>query len=255
MTKTLLALAALSAASLTAATQTFSVTTNPNGYNPGPTVSYDTLAVFNSVPGGSCAAVGALGVTATCLPGFDNQGGTRTLTGVNLFIETQMNQGGTWRNDGGSPATYGYGYIGIGGAPAAQILVNGLGLGAAFIQNGTAAFTNFRSDLQNPGGVGSFSTVQEFADNGGGPLGPAVPLAGFDNGGALIPYQVLAQAGFLSTCTNGNCFSDIQTRMGARITVQYTYTVDETGVPEPSTNVLMGAGLLVIGLVSRKFVR
>ena len=102
MTKTLLALAALSAASLSAATQTFSVSTSPN-FDPGPTVSYSTL--LN-------------------LPGFNNALGT--LTAVNLYVETQMNQGGTWRNDGGNQTTYGYGYISILGNPAAQISVTGL---------------------------------------------------------------------------------------------------------------------------------
>lgn len=231
MTKYLLALAALSAASLSAATQTFSVTTSPN-FDPGPTVSYSTL--LN-------------------LPGFN--GALGTLTGVNLYIETQMNQGGTWRNDGGNQTTYGYGYIGLNGNPAARISVNGLGLLAAFIQDGTAGFTNFRSDTQDPGQTGSFSTIQEFANNGSGPLGPAVNIAGFSNGGANIGYNVDAVAGFLSTCGNGNCSADIQTRMGARITVTYTYDERVDGVPEPTTQVLVGAGLLLVGLVSRRFSR
>jgi hypothetical protein len=231
MTKHLLALAAFSAASLSAATLTFSVSTSPS-FDPGPTVSYSTL--LN-------------------LPGFN--GALGTLTGVNLYIETQMNQGGTWRNDGGNQTTYGYGYIGLNGNPAARISVNGLGLLTAFIQDGTSAFTGFRSDTQNPGQTGTFSTIQEFANNGSGPLGPSVSITGFSNGGANIPYSVDAVAGFLSTCGNGNCFADIQTRMGARITVTYTYDERVDGVPEPATQVLVGAGLLLVGLVSRRFAR
>lgn len=78
----------------------------------------------------------------------------------------------------------------------------------------------------------------------------------------LVPYIGLGSLNYLTTPTasfsnicGGDCQITNFSRYGVRMTLTYDYTADETGVPEPSTNALMGAGLLVIGLVSRKFAR
>ena len=213
-----LALAALMGLSLNAATISFGPVSTTPSFNPGDQSSYVqflNLPLFNP----------ALG----------------TLTGVEITVDTQLNKSGNMVNNGSNAASLGYTY-----GPTS---IGVTGLGVVHSQVATAAFTVGQTFLNVPGsgGVVNIAALQEF--DLGNVFNPGI--AGF-TGVGTTPYQVDAVANLFTSCGSGNCATNIATLMGAQISVTYTYTVDETGVPEPSTNLLMGAGLLLVGLIARK---
>lgn len=98
----------------------------------------------------------------------------------------------------------------------------------------------------------TFDTGILFDNTSNAGVNPAVltPFIGVGN----LNYLTTPNASFANVC-GGDCTITNFSRYGVRMTITYDYTADESGIPEPTTQVLVGAGLLLVGLVSRRFAR
>ncbi|MDZ7638019.1 MAG: PEP-CTERM sorting domain-containing protein [Bryobacterales bacterium] len=204
---------------LHAATITLGPIAQPGGYNLGDQTSFNTNIL---------------------LPQFN--AGLGTLTGVEITVDTQINKDGSLVNNGSNAAPVSYNYT------LATISVTGEGVNHS--QSASGTFTVGETFLNVAGGGGSvpISSLQEF--DLGNIFNPG-NLSAFIGGGT-IAYAVNGSAILNTGCGSGNCATLINTRMGAQISVTYTYEPDTNEIPEPASFALVGLGVLALGLVGRR---
>jgi hypothetical protein len=180
-------------------------------------------------------------VSQILLPQFDSSLGT--LTGVQITVDTQINKSGSMTNNGSIAATLSYGYN------LAQITVNGEGV--SHLQQATNTFT-FGEVFLNVAGNGGTVQIQSLQEFDLANIFNPGNLSAFIGAGT-VAYAVNGDANLLTGCGSGNCATNIFTRMGAQMTVTYTYEPDEENpIPEPTTFVLVGLGVLGLGLIGRR---
>lgn len=204
---------------LQAATITLGPVSSAGGYSPGNQTSYSDSIL---------------------LPQFN--AGLGTLTGVEITIDSQINKSGSLVNNGSEAAPVSYSYT------LAQISVTGSGVN--YSQSATSTFTNGEifGSVSGEGGSVVIAELQEFSlDN----LFNPGDLSAFIGAGT-VAYAVNASAILNTDCGSGNCGTLINTRMGAQMTVTYTYEPDVNQVPEPASIAMVGLGVLALGLVGRR---
>lgn len=165
-----------------------------------------------------------------------------TLTGVQITVDTQLQKSGTLVNNGSNATNMNYLY------QSGQITVAGEGVNHT--QNASSTFIAGES-FSNVAGGGGIATIAFLQETFLGDVFNPSNLSAFIGTGT-VDYAVNAAANLLTGCGNANCASNIVTKMGAQMTVTYTYTPDTNEVPEPASFAMVGLGVLALGLIGRR---
>jgi len=175
---------------LQAATITLGPVSSSGGYDPGNQTSYSDSIL---------------------LPQFN--AGLGTLTGVEISIDSQINKSGSLVNNGSNAAPVSYSYT------LAQISVTGEGVNHLQTATGTFTAGEIFANVVGEGGTVEIADLQEFSlDN----LFNPGDLSAFIGAGT-VAYAVNASALLNTGCGSGNSGTLVNTRMGAQMTVTYTY--------------------------------
>ncbi len=208
----------LAVAGLQAATISYGPVSTTPGFDPGDQTSYTQTISLNQ---------------------FDSSLGT--LTGVQITVDTQLQKSGTLENNGSNAANLSYFY------QSGSITVNGEGV--THTQDATATFLAGES-FNGVAGGGGVATITFLQESSLGNVFNPLDLSAFIGLGT-VDYAVNAAADLFTGCGNANCASNITTRMGARMTVTYTYEPSMNEVPEPASFAMVGLGVLALGLIGR----
>lgn len=165
-----------------------------------------------------------------------------TLTGVQITVDTQLQKSGSLVNNGTNATALSYFY------QSGAITVNGEGVSHSQAASSTFLGGESFANIAGGGGVATIAFLQE--SDLGNVFNPG-NLSAFI-GTSTVDYLVNAGANLFTGCGSANCDSQIVTKMGAQMTVTYTYLPDTNEVPEPASFAMVGLGVLALGLIGRK---
>jgi hypothetical protein len=170
-----------------------------------------------------CPTATGLGLVIGSAPG------QATVTGIEVWVNADYTGGGAPTNGVQivfTPAST------SGTFTTASVTCTAVGSPGANIYTGGSDCGLYSGNLQSPG---TFSDA----------------LTGLTS----AQLQTLALSGTIDVSEVGTVTQGTVTGFSGRSVIEYDYTVNGSGVPEPTTFVLMGAGLGLVGMLRRKAAR